>query len=148
MIRAFVLAAALATAPTLVLAQEAVAPAAPTAEAPGEAEFEAKAEAFGGRMQQMGQEMQAAITAAAGDAAKQDADLDALEAQYQPDVDAFVVALEAFVAQQAGQVPEDQRAEMNAGIAAALPQIRAYPQQIRAQVEAAAAAQAATPPAP
>ncbi|WGM32811.1 hypothetical protein [Brevundimonas sp. NIBR11] len=150
MIRALLVAAVLSTAAPAALAQT-TAPApsteAPAADAPGEAEFEARAEAFGERMQQMGEEMQAAITAAAGDSAKQDADLDALEARYQPDVDAFVAALEGYVAQQAALVPEAQRAEMNAGIAAALPQIRAYPRQIRAQVEQAAAAPAPTPPA-
>ena len=153
MIRVLVLACALTAFAPAAFAQTAPAPA-PSAEAsaadtaePGEAEFEAKAEAFGQRMQQMGEAMQAAVTAAAGDAAKQDADLDAIEAQYQPDVDGFVTALEAYVAQQTSIVPEAQRAEMSAGLAAALPQIRSYPQQIRAQVEQGAAQPAADTPA-
>lgn len=99
MIRALVLAAALASAPALVLAQDAPAPAAEAAPAPGEAELEAAAAAFGARIQTMGEEMQAAVTAAGGDAAKQDADLDAIEARYQPDVDAFLAALETFLQQ-------------------------------------------------
>lgn len=153
MIRASVLAAALATAPTLVLAQEAAAPAAeaPGAPAPGEAEFQAAAMAFGARIQAMGEEMQAAVTAAGGDAAKQDADLDAIEARYQPDIDAFIAALEGFVQQQAASSPESERAEMLAELAEAGPQIRAVPGQVRAQIEAAATAPAApaapTPPA-
>lgn len=148
MIRALVLAAALASAPALVLAQEAAAPAAEAAPAPGEAEFETAAAAFGARIQAMGEEMQAAVTAAAGDAAKQDADLDAIEARYQPDVDAFLAALETFVQQQAAAAPEGERAEMTAGLTAAGPQIRAVPAQVRAQIEAAAAAPApAAPPA-
>lgn len=153
MIRALVLAAALASAPALVLAQEAAAPAAeaPAAPAPGEAEFQAAAMAFGTRIQTMGEEMQAAVTAAAGDTARQDADLDAIEARYQPDIDAFVLALEAFVQQQAAAAPEGDRAEMLAELAEAGPQIRAVPGQVRTQIEAAAtaapAAPATTPPA-
>ena len=99
-------------------------------------------------MQRMAEEMQAAITAAAGDAARQDADLDAIEVRYQPEIDAFAGALQTFVNAQAAAAPESERAGMTAGIAAALPQIRAIPQQIRAQVEQAAAQPAATPPAP
>lgn len=151
MIRALVLAAALASAPSFVLAQQAAAPAAeaPAAseDAPGEAEFEARAEAFGERMQTMAEEMRNAVSASGGDAVKQDADLDAIELSYQPDVEAFAAALEAFVNQQALAVPEDQRGAMTAGMAAALPQIRAYPQQVRAQVEAAAVAPPAEAPA-
>lgn len=147
MIRALVLAAALASAPALVLAQEAPAPAAeaPAAPAPGEAEFQAAAMAFGTRVQAMGEEMQAAVTAAAGDAAKQDADLDAVEAKYQPDIDAFVTALETFVQQQAAAAPESERAEMLSELAEAGPQIRAVPGQVRAQIEAEAASTTAAP---
>lgn len=140
MIRALVLAAALASAPSLVLAQASGAPAeAPAAPAPGEAEFEAAAAAFGARIQTMGEEMQAAVTAAAGDAARQDAELDAIEARYQPDVETFLAALETFVQRQSTAGPESERAQMMAGLAAAGPQIRAVPAQVRAQIEAAAA---------
>ncbi len=144
MIRALVLAAALASAPALVMAQEASAPAAqtPAAPAPGEAEFQAAAVAFGARVQAMGEEMQAAVTAAGGDAAKQDADLDAIEAHYQADIDTFVLALETFVRQQAAGAPDGDRAEMLSELEEAGPQIRAVPGQVRAQIEAAAAAPA------
>ena len=152
MIRALVLAVALSSVSSLPLAQEAPAapPASaevPQAQAAGEAEFEARAEAFGERMQAMAEEMRNAVGAAGGDAAKQDADLDAIELRYQADAEAFAVALEAFVNQQAAGVPEDQRGAMTAGMTAALPQIRSYPQQVRAQVEAAAAAPAPDAPA-
>lgn len=147
MIRALVLAAALAAAaPSVVLAQDAAAPAA-AAPSPGEAEFQAAAVAFSTRIQAMAEEMQAAVTAAAGDATKQDADLDAIEARYQTDVDAFVTALETFVQQQATIVPESERAEMLSGLEEARPQVRAVPQQVRAQIEAGAAAQATASPA-
>jgi len=152
MIRVLVLAAALSASAPAAFAQTTPAPApsaeAPAADTPGEAEFEAKADAFGQRMQQMGQEMQAAVTAAAGDAAKQDADLDAIEAQYQPDAEAFAVALEGFVGQQVAAQPEAERAGMASNLLAALPQIRSIPQQVRAQIEQAAAQAATTPPAP
>ena len=116
------------------------------ADAAGEAEFEAKADAFGVRMQQMGEEMEAAVTAAAGDADKQDADLDAIEARYQPDADAFGADLEAFINLQAATAPASERAGMAAAIQAAVPQIRSIPQQARTQIEAAAAQPAAAPP--
>lgn len=149
MIRAFVLAAALASAPSLALAQDAAAPADSPAEAaaPGQAEFEATAQAFGARMQEMAEEMRNAVSAAGGDAAKQDADLDAIEVRYQADVDAFAASLRTFVGQQAAALPEAERAQMTAAIGAALPQIQAYPRQIRAQVEQAAATPAPAAPA-
>ena len=95
----------------------------------------------------MAEEMRNAVSAAGGDAAKQGADLDAIELRYQADAEAFALALEAFVNQQAAGVPEDQRGAMTAGMTGALPQIRSYPQQVRAQVEAAAAAPAPDGPA-
>lgn len=146
MIRALLVAAVLSTAAPAVLAQDApaapAAPEAPAAEAPapGEAEFEAAAQAFGLSVQAMAQEMQTAVTNAAGDAAKQDADLDAIEARYQADTEAFASALETFVGQKTAAAPESERAGMAAELAEALPQIRSYPQMVRAQIE-----QAATP---
>ena len=74
------------------------APPAATAEADAEAAFEAKGEAFGARMEEMGAEMQAAVTAAGGDQAKATPALDAIVAKYQPEADAFAVELEAFIA--------------------------------------------------
>lgn len=151
MIRVLLLAAVLSASAPVAFAQTAPAPSAEApadAPEPGEAEFDAKADAFGARMQQMGDEMQAAVTAAAGDASKQDADLDAIEARYQPDAEAFAVALEAFVNHQAAGQPEAERAAMTANILAAVPQIRSIPQQVRAQIEQAAVQATTTPPAP
>lgn len=148
MIRALVLAVALSSASSLAVAKTAptgaqTPEAAAEAQAPGEAEFEARAEAFGQRIQAMGQEMQAVVAAAGSDTARRDADLDAVEARYQPDVEAFATALEVFVDRQAAAAPQDQRAGMTAGVAEALPQIRAIPGQVRAQIVAAAAPSAA-----
>ncbi|WP_309629601.1 hypothetical protein [Brevundimonas sp.] len=113
------------------------------APAPGEAEFEATAEAFGEKMEAMLTEMQTAVADAGGDAARQVAALDTIEARYQPDADAFATAFEAFMNQQAAAAPETERAGILAGLAQALPQLRSVPRLIRAQAEQAA--QAATP---
>ena len=122
------------------------APAAPAAEqrSPEEAAFEAKAEAFGARMQQMGTEMQTAVTAAAGDSAKANTDLDAIAARYQPEADAFAAELEAFIATQ-GDTPEEraQIAAMGPTISA---QIKNAPAEVKSQVLAAAAASAPAAP--
>ena len=134
MFRAIVLAAALFSAPTVALAQEA--PAEPPA-ASAEVEFEAKADAFAARMQTMAGEMQTAIINAGDDTAKKDTDLDAIEARYQPEVEAFAGVVEAFVNAQAAGAPPEQRASVDGAIAAALARVRAYPQQVRTQVEAA-----------
>lgn len=157
MIRVLAFAAVLSASPAIVFAQTAqeapaaTAPATQGAQSADEAAFEARAEAFGQTMQAMAGEMSAAITAAGGDAAKQDADLDAIEARYQADVDAFAADLTAFVERQAALAPEEERAGMTAGVAAALPEIRGIPAMVRSQVEAAAVGVAApeptTPPA-
>lgn len=116
--------------------QAAPAPAdADDAESPDEAEFEAKAEAFGERMKGMMEEMKAASAAAGADTAKKTTDLDAIQARYQPEADAFATDLEAFIRSQAAAAPEDQRAGMEAGIQQALPQIRGVPAMVRAEVE-------------
>jgi hypothetical protein len=154
MIRAFVVAAAVMAAPLPALAQTAEAPAAVQAAettSPEEAAFEVRAEAFGQRIQTMAGEMQAAV--AAGDAAKQDADLDAIQARYQPDVDAFVADLQAFVTSQTVGKTTEEVQGMETGLAMALPQIQGITGQVRSQVEQAAATAAATaapatPPAP
>ena len=127
----------------------ATAPAAPSDSAE-EAAFNAKGEAFGKRMEAMAGEMQAAFTAAAGDQAKAKADLDAIQARYQPEADAFATELESFGAAQAAQAPEEQRAAITSGVGSAVPTIKAVPAQVRGQVEQAAAqgAAAAQPAAP
>ena len=134
MFRAIVLAVALCSASSVALAQEA---AAELPAAAAEVEFDAKADAFAARMQTMAADMQTAIINAGDDAAKKDADLDAIEARYQPEVEAFAGVVEAFVNAQAAGAPPEQRASVDSTIAAALTRVRAYPQQVRAQVEAA-----------
>lgn len=133
---------ALSTLAPAVAAQ--TAPATPAeAPAPGEAQFEATAGAFGEKMEAMQAEMQTAVADAAGDAARQAAALDAIEARYQPDAEAFATAFETFLNQQMAAAPETERAGMLAGLAQALPQLRSIPRLVRTQVEQAA--QAATP---
>ena len=152
MIRVLILAAALATAaPAFAQTAPAPAPAPANAAAPAaleDAEFDAKAEAFGQRMQTMQTEMATVISNTAGDTARRDRELDAIVARYQPEADAFAGAVEAFAAGQAAMMPADQQAAIQARIAEALAQVRGVPNQIRtALVSAAAAAQAAPAPA-
>lgn len=141
MIRVLALAAILATSAFPVLAQTAPAapPTQPAPQAPGEAEFEATAQAFGARMETMQTEMGTAITNTAGDPARRDTELDAIEARYQPDVEAFATALQTFADSQAALLPEAQQAEMRAQITAALPRIRGVPNDVRTRMEQAVA---------
>lgn len=123
-------------------------------QSPQEAAIEAAGEAFGARMEAMSQEMQAAATAAGTDKDKAKADLDAIQARYQPDADAFAATLTEFIRGQVGVVPEDQRAGMQTALEQVGPTITGIPARVRAEVEQAVAAPApeavappATPPA-
>jgi hypothetical protein len=129
--------ALMAATPTL--AQEAVPAPAPASDTTAaEAAFEARAEAFEGRIRQMGEEMGAAIVAAGTDRARRAADLEAIEARYQPEMDAFASDLEGFVLPQIAALPADQQSGARAGIEAAMTQIRGLPAMIRAQAEQSA----------
>lgn len=142
--------AALALA-TPAFAQTAPAPAAPAAaptSSPAEAAFEAKGEAFEAKMDAMRAEMQTAVTAAAGDQAKLSTDLDAIVARYQPDADTFATELSAFIASQAPQMPEEQRAQMAQMGPVIEAQIKGAPASMRAAALQSAAAPAATPATP
>ena len=152
MIRPLCFAAALMLA-SPAFAQTAPAPTAPAQAAPAEtppspeaAAFEARSDAFGARIQTMAQEMQDALTAAGADTARRASDLDAIEARYQPEVDAFIADLQAFIETQASTLSPDEAAQMRAGVMAALPQIQGVPRMVRTQIEQGAAT-AATPPA-
>lgn len=147
--RSIVFAAALMAA-TPALAQETTPPPPPASDtSAAEAAIEARAEAFEGRMRQMGEEMGAAITAAGPDRAKRAADLDAIQARYQPEADAFVSELEAFVLPQLAALPADQQAGARTGFETGMAQIRGLPAMVRAQAEQSADAPPATsaPPA-
>ena len=147
MIRLLVLAVALTAAPAA-FAQTTSAPAAQAGpQAPGQGEFEVTAQAFGARMEAMQDEMAAVITNTAADPARRDSELDAIEARYQPEADAFAVVVQTFAMGQAALLPQDRQAEMQGQIEAALPQIRGVPNQVRTAIEAAAV-QAETTPAP
>lgn len=134
------------------LAQEApAAPAAAEAETPSPAaiELEAKGEAFKVRMDEMKAEIETAIAGAGTDQTKGLADVDAILARYQPDIDGFVAAFDTFIDAEAAAAPnETERAELlgaKAGVGAAL---SGLPGQVRAAAEAALAAQATAAAAP
>lgn len=130
-------AALIAASPTL--AQETAPPPPPASDtAAAEAAIEARAEAFEGRIRQMGEEMGAAITAAGPDRAKRTADLDAIQARYQPEMEAFASELEAFVLPQIAAMPADEQAGARTGFEAGMAQIRGLPAMVRAQAEQSA----------
>ena len=118
------------------------APAAPAAPSAEEAALQAKGEAFGARMQQMATEMQSAVTAAAGDTAKANADLDAIVARYQPEADAFGDEVAAFITAQSATAPE-QQAQMAQMIPMITAEITGVPAKAKTDVLAAAASAAA-----
>ncbi|MDZ4108983.1 MAG: translation initiation factor IF-2 [Brevundimonas sp.] len=123
-------------------------PAAPSATEvadPAEAALEAKGEAFSVRMQAMGAEMQAAITAAAGDPVAAGAALDAIVAQYQPEADAFSAELKAFFDARGAVGTEEEQVGMALAAAAVVPAIQGVPAMVRGQVEQASATAAAAP---
>lgn len=115
------------------------APAAPAPEqpmSPEEAALEAAGEAFGQKMQAMAEEMGAALEAKGGDAVQAKAELDAIQARYQPDADAFADQVTAFIRAQAAQVPDAAgRAEAEGAAEVVRPQIAAIPARVRAEIE-------------
>lgn len=131
------------------LAQQApaapAAPAAAQAADPEDAAFEAEAEVFQGHINAMTAEMQAAAAAAGADSAKASADLDAIAARYQPHMDSFAAAFEAFFASKLAEAPEEERAQMAQMGPLILGQIRTAPALAKAQIlhPTAAAAPAA-----
>ena len=143
-----IIAAAALLAASPALAQQTPPPPAATApvsppDAAAEAAFQARGQAFEGRVRQMGEEMGAAIVAAGPDRARRATDLDAIQARYQPEMDAFATDLEAFVLPQINALPADQQPEARAAMASAVAQLRGLPATLRAQAEQAAD----TPPA-
>lgn len=116
------------------------------AKSPEEAAVEAAGEAFGARIEAMSKEMEAAVTAAGADKAKAKTDLDAIQARYQPDADAFADTLTAFVQSQMAAIPDAQRAEAEAKLPVMSATIKGLPAQLRELIEANAATPAATAP--
>ncbi|PQZ78617.1 MULTISPECIES: translation initiation factor IF-2 [unclassified Brevundimonas] len=134
-------------------AQEAPAAAPAAAEAPvkspAEIEMEAKAQAFEARMAQLQPELEAAITASGGDQTKGMADVDAVLARYQPDIEGFATQLEAFIDSEIAATTDDaKRQQMTEARGQVGPALRGIPAQIRAGAAQAIAAQAAAPAAP
>ncbi|MBW8303777.1 MAG: hypothetical protein K0M78_07515, partial [Brevundimonas sp.] len=141
---------------TPVVGQEApAAPAAPPAAEPKAAAdraFEAKGEAFQARMAQMQTELEAAITAAGSDEARGLADVDAILARYQPEIEGFIVDFETFIdAEAAAETDEAKRAQMTGAKAGVRAALSGLPARIRTSAQTALTAQAAaaqTPAAP
>jgi len=132
------------------LAQDAPA-APPAAEAPSAAEIamEAKGEAFKARMEQMQGEIEAAISGAGTDQTRGLADVDAILARYEPDIEGFIVDFEAFIdAEAAAEPDETKRAEMSGAKMGVRMALSGLPAQIRAAAQSALTAQATAATAP
>ena len=103
---------------------------------PEEAALNAKAEAFSARMEQAGHQLEAALTAAGGDAAKATADTDAILNGIRPEVETFATEVETFLN---GESAKATDAEEKTGLAQAAAQagaaIRAIPDQVRAGIQ-------------
>ena len=122
----------------------------PAAEAetqsPAEAACEARAEAFGARMDTMQPALQAVLSDPSTDKAGKMAAADAVIDGYVPDIETFATELEAFIRSQA-DLPEnaEQRENMLQAAAAAPTAIRGIPEQVRAGIRASLEAPAAPP---
>ena len=120
----------------------------PVAEARSAAEvaFEARGEAFQARMEQMQAELETAITGAGADQARGMAEVDAILARYQPEIDGFITDFEAFIDAEAGAEPDEtKRAQMTGAKTGVRMALSGMPDQIRAGARAALAAQATAP---
>ena len=151
----FAASAALAFAAPAIAQDAPAAPPAAAAEAPAEVpsaaelELEAKGEAFKARMALMQGEVEAAIVGAGSDQAKGMADVDAVLARYQPDIDGFIAAFDAFIdAETAGEADEATKTEMQGAKATMRTALGGIPDQFRSAARSALAAQAAAPAAP
>src|SRR5690606_10769665 len=126
------------------LAQDAPAgPPAAEAKSAAKIAFEARREAFQARMEQMQGELEAAVAGAGADQTRGMADVDAILARYQPEIDGFVAEFEAFLdaesAASPDKLPPAEAESAKAGVRAAL---AALPAQIRTGAQSALAAQA------
>ena len=122
-------------------------PAAPAVDAEAQAAFEARGEAFEAAIEAMTREMQVAATAAGGDTAKANADLDAIAVRYQPQADAFADDLDGFLASQLPSMPAEAQAQMAQMGPMLRARITGIPAETKAKVLQAAAAQVPAPPA-
>lgn len=127
-----------------VMAAPALAVAAQTASPASEEEMQLKSEAFDARMQEMNNELAAAIEGSNGDRAKAKADTDAIITRYTPDIVSFTDNFEAFLN---GQLAKEQDAEKRQQITTvrdqAVPMLRSVPDQLRSSIAQALAEQPA-----
>ena len=128
-------AVSLAFAPVAALAQTGASPVAEAAAPVTEADVEAQAEIFETAIEAMTEEMEAAIKTAGGAAAAKP-QLDAIQAKYQLDADAFANTLDKFVDAQLTVLPAEARASMEA-VRSAVSVVRGAPAMARQQIEAA-----------
>lgn len=127
----------------------AAAPAPEPAKSAEELALEADAAVFQTTMQTMSADIGNAMVAAAGDAAKATADVDVVLARYEPQIEAFAVKVETFLAAQAAaSTVEAEKTALAAASAQASLGLRSIPAQVRASVLAQMTAPAAAPAAP
>lgn len=143
MIKALSFAAALAVAtPALAVAVPQTAPAAAEVKSPEEIAFEARADAFKARMEQMQSEFGAAIGEAHGDEVRGMAAVDAVLARYQPDITSFLNDFDQFIDTQIATNTDETAHEALISAKAAVRQsLEGLPGQMRAGARTAIAAQ-------
>ena len=140
----------LACAAVLAVAGAANAQAAPGAAPPGttlsapvnEEAFEARADHFVAQMDQMSLEIEAAVQAGGDQHEAILAAVDEILARYRPEVDGFAEDFDAFLGAQEALAAEDPtaRSQLAAARDAAIPVIRAIPDQVREGVAQSLAA--------
>lgn len=107
-----------------------------------EEDMEARAEAFEAVMEEMGKEIEAAVTAGGTDKAKITADTDAVVTRYTPQITAFVEYFEAFLNSQITNAPDESvRTQMVTVRDQVVPIMKTIPDQIRASIQQSLAAQ-------
>ena len=104
--------------------------------------FEARADHFVAQMDQMSLEIEAAVQAGGDQHEAILASVDEILARYRPEVDGFAEDFDAFLSAQEALAAEDPtaRSQLAAARDAAIPVIRAIPDQVRAGVAQSLAA--------
>ncbi|WP_428151405.1 hypothetical protein [Brevundimonas sp.] len=137
-------AAAPATPAEAATTAEPTAPAEPAAEAveetvsPEEAAFNQRAAALGQRVLAVDTQMKDAARLAALDPDAAKAELDALQAGFQAEMDAFIQDFFSFAAQKLVTLPEDEQAVLRTNVENRAGELVALPQAMRSRAEAAA----------
>ncbi|KQS55144.1 hypothetical protein ASG17_03345 [Brevundimonas sp. Leaf363] len=134
------IASSLAVAAALFVAAPVMAQTPPPAAAeapisPEEAALNVKAQAFSARMQQLGTELEAAITTGAGDQTKTMADVDVVLGRYRPEVNTFADDVATFLnGESAKSTDPEEKAGLAQAATSASASIRGIPDQARAGI--------------